>query len=173
MPQPVAASLVLEMLLTCLEGENEGAISSFSLFGGWFCVQMAFTSLDKGGGRGGEYSQIVELSWVHGETGPWQSVGPRMLAFSQTIPRYGHKRSAVTTLRWVKGFNSLFTANLCLLAHLSLWMWSGCAWGDLCSEQSPAQGQPCSPVLNYVTGKKEDGLVMLPLYLLRWQQQQR
>lgn len=45
--------------------------------------KMAFTSLDKGGGRGGEQSQIVELSWVHGETAPWCSVGLRMLAYSQ------------------------------------------------------------------------------------------
>lgn len=91
MPQPVAASLVLETLLTCLEGENEGAISSFSLLGDWFCFQMAFTSLGKGGGSGGEHSQVVELSGVHGEPGPWHSADLRMLAYS----RYGHEKSAV------------------------------------------------------------------------------
>lgn len=47
MPQPVAASLALESLLTCLEGENEGAISSLSLLGHWFCVKMGFASLIK------------------------------------------------------------------------------------------------------------------------------
>lgn len=56
----------LKMLLTCLEGESEGAISSFSLLGDWFCVKMAFVSLGKGGGSGGEHSQMVELSWVPG-----------------------------------------------------------------------------------------------------------
>lgn len=165
----------------CLSGLRNAAdlfgrrkwVSHFILLPPWFCVKMAFISLGQGGGSGGKHSQIVELSWVHGETGPWHSVGLKLLAFPQTIPRYWPKKSAVTTLWWVRGFNSLYTASLCPLASLSLWMWSGCAWGDLCSEQSPAQGQPCFPVLNYVMVKKGDSLVMLFLYLLRWQHQCR
>lgn len=80
--------------------------------------------------------------------------------------------AAATQLWCVGGFNSLDMAALCQLASLSLRMWSRCAWGNLCSERYPAQGQPCFPMLNHVTVNKQgDSLVMLSLYLLRWQHQ--
>lgn len=90
MPQPVAASLVLEMLPTCLEGENEGAISSFSLFGGWFCVQMAFTSIDKGGGSG-EYSQIVNSAGSMERLVPGRVLASGWLHFPKQFPGMGIK----------------------------------------------------------------------------------
>lgn len=139
MPQPVAASLVLETLLACLEWENKGAISSFSLLGDWFCVKMAFTSLAKEDGSGGEQSQGVELSWIHGETGLWHSVGLRMLAFSQRVPRYGHKKSAVATLWWVRGFNSLYTASL---VPIGLFIFMDVVW--VCLGWSVLRAEPCT-----------------------------
>lgn len=97
-----------EALLTCQErgfGRRKRG-SHFILHPPWteFCVKMVLFSVSKGDGRG-EHSQALELGRDHGKAAKWSLAQrwPGLLAFSQTIPKHGRKKSGCshsTLMHW-------------------------------------------------------------------------